>query len=85
MCVIGAVMILPTFVSIIMITSNFAKWTSILMQLLPAKAVSRFLGTGEQLPPDATAFEWWQSGLVVLAWAVVMYAIGYVIEKHRDI
>lgn len=85
MCVIGAVMILPTFVSIIMITSNFAKWTSILMQLLPAKAVSRFLGTGEQLPPDATAFEWWQSGLVVLAWAVVMYAIGHVVEKHRDI
>ena len=89
MCVIGAVMILPTVVSIIMIASNFAKWTSILMQLLPANAVSQFLGSsansGPQLPPDAVVFTWWQSGLVVLAWAVVMYAIGYVIEKHRDI
>ena len=85
MCVIGAVMILPSVVSIVMLTSNFAKWTSILIQILPAKAVSQFLGTGGQLPPNAYVFTWWQSGLAVLAWAVIMYAIGYVIEKHRDI
>ena len=89
MCVIGAVMILPTVVSVIMIASNFAKWTSILMQILPANAVSQFLGSsansGPQLPPDAVVFTWWQSGLVVIAWAVVMYVIGYLIESHRDI
>lgn len=85
MCVIGAVMILQAIVSIIMVASNLAKWTSTLMQLLPGKAVSQFLGTGELLPPNAYVFTWWQSGLVVLAWGVVMYAIGYVIEKHRDI
>ncbi len=89
MCVIGAVMILPTVVSVIMIASNFAKWTSILMQLLPANAVSQFLGSsansGPQLPPDAVVFTWWQSGLVVLAWAVIMYVIGHLIESHRDI
>lgn len=89
MCVIGAVMILQAIVSIIMLASNFAKWTSILIQILPGNAVSQFLGTsansGPQLPPNAYVFTWWQSGLVVLAWAVVMYAIGYVIEKHRDI
>ena len=85
MCVIGAVMILPSVVSIVMLTSNFAKWTSILIQILPANAVNQFLGTRVQLPPNAYVFTWWQSGLVVLAWAVIMYAIGYVIEKHRDI
>ncbi len=85
MCVIGAVMILQAIVSIIMVASNLAKWTSTLMQLLPGKAVSQFLGTGELLPPNAYVFKWWQSGLVVLAWAVIMYAIGYFIEKHRDI
>ncbi|MFU0569980.1 ABC transporter permease subunit [Gardnerella vaginalis] len=89
MCVIGSVMILPTVVSIIMLASNFAKWTSILMQLLPANAVSQFLGSsansGPQLPPDAVVFTWWQSGLVVLAWAVIMYVIGHLIESHRDI
>lgn len=85
MCVIGSVMILQAIVSIIMVASNLAKWTSTLMQLLPGKAVGQFLGTGELLPPNAYVFTWWQSGLVVLAWGVVMYAIGYVIEKHRDI
>lgn len=89
MCVIGAVMILPSVVSIIMFASNFAKWNSILVQLLPAAAVEKFLGgspnSGANLPPNAYIFTWWQSGLVVLAWGVVMYAIGYVIEKHRDI
>lgn len=89
MCVIGAVMILPSVVSIIMFASNFAKWNSILMQLLPATAVEKFLGgspnSGAQLPPNAYVFTWWQSGLVVLAWGVVMYAIGHVVEKHRDI
>lgn len=89
MCVIGAVVILQTIVSIIMLASNFAKWTSILIQILPGSAVSQFLGasanSGLQLPPNAYVFTWWQSGLVVLAWGVVMYAIGYVIEKHRDI
>ena len=89
MCVIGAVMILPSVVSIIMFASNFAKWNSILMQLLPAAAVEKFLGgspnSGAQLPPNAYIFTWWQSGLVVLAWGVIMYAIGHVVEKHRDI
>ena len=89
MCVIGAVMILPSVLSIIMFASNFAKWNSILIQLLPATAVGKFLGgspnSGAQLPPNAYVFTWWQSGLVVLAWGVVMYVIGYVIEKHRDI
>lgn len=89
MCVIGAVMILQAIVSIIMLASNFAKWTSILIQILPGNAASQFLGvsasSGRQLPPNAYVFTWWQSGLVVLAWGVVMYAIGYVIEKHRDI
>lgn len=89
MCVIGAVMILPSVLSIIMFASNFAKWNSILIQLLPAAAVEKFLGgspnSGAQLPPNAYIFTWWQSGLVVLAWGVVMYAIGHVIEKHRDI
>ncbi|UQA89339.1 ABC transporter permease subunit [Gardnerella vaginalis] len=89
MCVIGAVVILQTIVSIIMLASNFAKWTSILIQILPGSAVSQFLeasaNSGLQLPPNAYVFTWWQSGLVVLAWAVIMYAIGYVIEKHRDI
>ena len=89
MCVIGAVMILPSVVSIIMFASNFAKWNSILIQLLPATAVDKFLGgspnSGAQLPPNAYIFTWWQSGLVVLAWGVVMYAIGHVVEKHRDI
>lgn len=89
MCVIGAVMILPSVLSIIMFASNFAKWNSILIQLLPATAVEKFLGgspnSGAQLPPNAYIFTWWQSGLVVLAWGVVMYAIGHVVEKHRDI
>ena len=89
MCVIGAVMILPSVVSIIMFASNFAKWNSILMQLLPAAAVEKFLGgspnSGAQLPPNAYIFTWWQSGLVVLAWGVIMYTIGHVVEKHRDI
>ena len=89
MCVIGAVMILPSVLSIIMFASNFAKWNSILIQLLPATAVEKFLGgspnSGAQLPPNAYVFTWWQSGLVVLAWGVVMYAIGHVVEKHRDI
>lgn len=89
MCVIGAVMILPSVVSIIMFASNFAKWNSILIQILPAAAVEKFLGSspnsGAQLPPNAYIFTWWQSGLVVLAWGVVMYAIGHVVEKHRDI
>ena len=89
MCVIGAVMILQAIVGIIMLASNFAKWTAILIQLLPGNAVSQFLGasanSGPQLPPNAYVFTWWQSGLVVLAWGVVMYVIGYVIEKHRDI
>lgn len=89
MCVIGAVMILPSVLSIIMFASNFAKWNSILIQLLPATAVEKFLGgspnSGAQLPPNAYVFTWWQSGLVVLAWGAVMYAIGHVVEKHRDI
>ncbi|EPI46314.1 ABC transporter permease [Gardnerella vaginalis] len=89
MCVIGAVMILPSVLSIIMFASNFAKWNSILIQLLPATAVDKFLGgspnSGAQLPPNAYIFTWWQSGLVVLAWGVIMYAIGHVVEKHRDI
>ncbi|MFW0894783.1 ABC transporter permease subunit [Gardnerella sp. Marseille-Q9179] len=89
MCVIGAVMILPSVLSIIMFASNFAKWNSILIQLMPATAVGKFLGgspnSGAQLPPNAYIFTWWQSGLVVLAWGVVMYAIGHVVEKHRDI
>lgn len=89
MCVIGAVMILPSVLRIIMFASNFAKWNSILIQLLPATAVEKFLGgspnSGAQLPQNAYIFTWWQSGLVVLAWGVVMYAIGHVVEKHRDI
>ncbi|WP_427875936.1 ABC transporter permease subunit [Gardnerella sp. 2492-Sm] len=90
MCVIGAVMILPTVLSIIVLSSGFAKWTLVLTQLLPGTAVSQFLGdssssNGRFSSSANVAFEWWQSGLVVLAWAVVMYAIGYMLEKHRDI
>ena len=90
MCVIGAVMILQAIVGIIMLASNFAKWTAILIQILPGNAVSQFLGTsansGPQLPPNAYVFTWWQSGLVVLAWGVVMYAICllYTSPSPRD-
>ena len=90
MCVIGVVMILPTVLSIIVMSSGFAKWTLVLTQLLPATAASQFLGdssssNGKFASNVNVAFEWWQSGLVVLAWAVVMYVIGYMLEKHRDI
>ena len=82
MCVIGAVMILPSVVSIIMFASNFAKWNSILIQILPAAAVEKFLGSspnsGAQLPPNAYIFTWWQSGLVVLAWGVVMLSLIHI-------
>lgn len=88
MCVIGVSMILPTVVSIIAIASNFAQWSSVIQQLLPATAVSQFLGdashSAAEIKNASMMFTWWQSGLVVLGWAVVMYAIGYILEKRRD-
>jgi ABC-2 type transport system permease protein len=83
---LGAVLVLPTIVSI------FASVT----QSSVAQNISAFLpsNAGAQMyvyatksigSADPVVFEPWQGGLVLLAWVVVLLAVAAVLVKRRDV
>lgn len=95
MCGIGMSMILPTLIGIITVASAGAKWVLIVRQMIPTVAISDFIqgpfrraaATTSMTASNASAFDfsWWQSGLITFVWALVLYGIGMLIVKKRDI
>ncbi|WEV42163.1 ABC transporter permease subunit [Bifidobacterium sp. ESL0682] len=88
------VLIYTMATSIFGIISSLSKhmlWANWCSQLMPSTLVSTFLtGKASELeagmvPKGWPVPGWWQSGLLMLAWAVVFYVIGTLIVRHRDV
>ncbi|TFB49921.1 ABC transporter permease [Cryobacterium tagatosivorans] len=72
------------------LASSFLDWTAQIAQFLPGAAsdalvgASIFTGMG-QAGLSAVALEWWQGGLVLLAYAAAATIGGYFVSWNRDV
>ncbi|WEV64246.1 hypothetical protein [Bifidobacterium sp. ESL0732] len=92
--VVVFVLIYTMAITIFGIISSLSKhmlWANWCSQLMPSTLVNKFLSgqTGEveagMVPKGWPVPGWWQSGLIMLAWAVVFYVIGTLIVRRRDV
>lgn len=75
--------------------SNQAEWLGTLSYLTPDTAMNHFLGAGIESSSQSTLAaavkpnywipDWWQSGLILLAWAAAAWAGGLIVTKKADI
>lgn len=84
-------MMATTIFGIISSLSKHMLWANWCSQLMPSSLVNTFLsGKSNELeagmvPKGWPVPGWWQSGLIMLAWAVVFYVIGTLIVRRRDV
>ncbi|MDF7640260.1 ABC transporter permease subunit [Bifidobacterium sp. ESL0784] len=71
--------------------SKHMQWAMELSNLMPSSLVDTFMSgpspvsAPSQLPKGWFVPNWWQSGLLMLAWAAVFYIVGTFIVRKRDV
>ncbi len=75
---------------ILRLVASFVDWTAGIAQFLPGAAGDALVGSSifttlGGMSPDAQTLDWWQGGLVLLAYALVAGAIGYATSWRRDV
>ncbi|WEV65646.1 hypothetical protein [Bifidobacterium sp. ESL0764] len=71
--------------------SKHMQWAYWCSQLMPSSLVNSFLSgqpaevEAGMLPKGWSVPGWWQSGLIMLGWAVVFYLIGAFVVRRRDV
>lgn len=88
-------MVLPSVVSIVSIAASQVEWLGTVSHCLPDAAMNSFLSAGvDSLSSAALAAvggpgywapEWWQSGLILLAWTTASWIGGLAVTKRSDI
>lgn len=88
-------MVLPSVVSIVSIAASRVEWLGSVSGCLPDAAMNTFLAAGVGGSPSAAMAavggpgywtpEWWQAGLILLAWTAASWAGGLVVTKRSDI
>ena len=88
----GLLMIVPMIISLAGAFISSAGWLLTLTEFLPDRAIGHFLsaddaGSTQAMAGLGSTFDpaWWQSGLILLAWAVVIYAIGVLVVDRGDV
>lgn len=94
---IGVEMLLPSLFTIAPALNSHFIWMESIGACLPSTTMSVFLsgpGGGSGASRTATADlgqaasfapDWWQGGLIFLAWAVVFYIIGVIVVARSDV
>ena len=72
------------------LVSSFWDWTAGIAQYLPGAAGDALVGSSiftnlGGMSGETQVLDWWQGGLVLLAYAVVAGAIGYLTSWRRDV
>jgi ABC-2 type transport system permease protein len=84
---LGAILVLPTIISIFTVITQ-AEWVGNLSNLLPSNAGARmFAYPVEMIQQEflvGTPLEPWQGALVLLAWIAALFALASVLLKRRD-
>lgn len=99
--VIGLLMIMPSILSMTTLAGERMNWVYSVINCLPDSASSAFLAgppsdTGLNAIAGATGMSftstegvftpnWWQSGLILLAWALIVYIAGVIVVRRSDI
>lgn len=91
--VVVVFMVLSTALSLVSMATakvSWLKWMSSLSSLTPDNAMSTFLSAGCTTSLGAAEHSywtpnWWQAGLVLLAWSVVVWLLGLVVTRKVDI
>jgi hypothetical protein len=86
-------MVLSTALSVVSMATakiSWLKWVGSLSRLTPDSVMSKFLSAGCQSSSGTTqqAYwmpNWWQAGLVLLAWSVVAWFAGLVVTRKADV
>ena len=88
-------MMLSSVLSITSMAINQVEWLGTLSYLTPDTAMNHFLGAGIESSSQSTLAaavkpnywipDWWQSGLILLAWAAAAWAGGLIVTKKADI
>ena len=87
-------MVLTTALSLVsMATSKISwlKWVGSLSGLTPNSAMTTFLSAGCQSSAGETTTQaywmpnWWQAGLTLLAWSVVVWLVGLIVTRRADV
>ena len=88
----GLLMIVPMIISLAGAFISSAGWLLTLTEFLPDHAIGNFLsaddaGSAQAMAGSGSTFDpaWWQSGLILLAWAVVIYAVGVLVVERSDV
>lgn len=85
---IAVILVLP-IVGQIAVSLTRAQWVSDAMQFLPTQAGQRMFAYPVDLPSgavqDGVTLDAGQGGLVMLAWVVVLLAIGGILIRRRDV
>ncbi|OZG61900.1 Permease of ABC transporter system [Bifidobacterium lemurum] len=89
--VVGLLMILSSVVSIVSLASSRFSWLGSVAYCLPDSALNNFLTAGIRdsvsaaIPQDYWVPQWWQSGLILLAWTVVAWGAGLLVTRRADV
>jgi ABC-type transport system involved in multi-copper enzyme maturation permease subunit len=72
------------------LASSFIDWTAEIAKFLPGAASDALVGASiftqtNPLAPAAAALNWWQGGLVLLAYAAAVTIGGYFVSWKRDV
>ena len=86
----GIWMILPMVIALAGSFIQNAEWLSSVSAALPDSALSNFLmGSDASGSTQSSGFvfapNWWQSGLVLLAWTALSYVLGVLVVRTRDV
>ncbi|GAB3618700.1 ABC transporter permease subunit [Okibacterium endophyticum] len=89
---VGSIVILLAFTQfvepILRMATAFVDWAAVVGKFLPGAASDALVGSSiyTVMSGESTeTLEWWQGGLVLLAYAVVLAGIGYLVSWKRDV
>lgn len=84
---IAILMILPTVLNVVSVMATQFEWISTLQAFLPSAAIDNFLGAGIEAQTQSQGFapNWWQSGLILVGWWIVIDTLGTLVVKRTDI
>lgn len=84
---LGAILVLPTIISIFTVITQ-AEWVGNLSNLLPSNAGARMFAYPVEMIQDdflvGTPLEPWQGALVLLVWIAALFTLASVLLKRRD-
>lgn len=94
---VGVLMIVPSILEFGALGGKKFEWTQTLNNVLPAYSCDNFMAAGRKLITNMSLSDmmetsggiftptWWQSGLILLGWSVLMYIIGMIVLDRVDI